>query len=233
MPQSADDPTNDLQAFVDNAVMGYYAPVSPGPAARFNASLAFKNRFPVLTELLSESRLSTLQTGKGLYHLHAWNAPNGEWFGWLCFEPGSDTSDLRLHPDHELMITCFGGIVDYWNAPPGLMNNLNEALSIQRSAAGFGGSEELFFKCVPDHCNGSIRPEDYFTFAFEANGDFFVYHVHTGKVLLIGFDAGGSNLTHVETYEDLVYTVDGVRDIYSWIETLAHEFLDKAKNGHD
>jgi len=222
---------SDWNAFLEGSPFAeLYEPVTLTGQGSFKAGASFEQRFPKLTELLSSSRLSVLQTDKGVRHLRAWTAPDGEIFGWLCFPPGIEAANLPLHADHRLLLSSFGGIDEYWNTPSSLINNLNGALGIADAAAGFGGNDALFRSVSAGRGpRVHVEPHDYLVFATEANGDQFVYNQKTGAVLLLGFDTGRTNLQHVEGYPDLLYTVNGAPDFRSWVELLADKHIRKIK----
>ena len=225
MKLSADD-HRDWSAFAEASPFARdYTPATVLATDNFSATGAFAARFPLLTELLSSSRWTTFETSHGKRELFAWTASNDQIVGWLCYPPGTPPAKLELHADHQLLLSCFGGICGYWNDPESLVNNQYSALDIEQAKLGVSeSSAELFHETVSDY-GGDLHLREYVVFATEANSDFFMYHRKTAAVLLVGYDTGRTNVTPLPGYGEFVYTFNGAADLQSWIELLAQEYL--------
>ena len=220
---------SDWQSFAENTPYGsVYAPVSVAHlnAALFSPSGRFRQRFPTLTRLLSQSRGTAINSRQGLRYVHAWTNKRGQTFGWMCYPPPDPTSTRILHNDHQLLLRYFGGIEEHWNGPETFLDNQSGSLGIKDWDPGFGGREQHFNEISRLNLgSGYIMPSSYCVFTSEANGDCTVYHRKTAAVLHLGFDCGLSNVLALEGYPDLLFVIESVPDFRSWVETVAAKWL--------
>lgn len=165
-----------------------------------------------------------------VFDLHAWTLNDGSVRGWLCLPPPRCRQNNRIfHKDHRHLSRCFGGIFGYWNAPGGLIVNLNDALSVYSS---FADNDDLFRDiCRIRKKRRIIDTSKYVMFANECNGDFFVYQSLTGRVALVGFDTGRPGIIPWKGYGDLLYKFEGIPNFRAWVEALANERLQNVRDG--
>lgn len=211
-----------------------YEPLEPVKGIRPSISTEFGQRFPKLSKLLNAARSYTF-VAKGNsfvapseYSFLAWTTRENRIAGWIC-DPVRFDRPASVPPllDHRLLLSCIGPIHLYWNEPDGLICNLDYGVfKATVECGGFGGREESFHQVAKTRSPGTeMRPEEYFVFAIYPNGDALAYKRDSGAVILIGFDASGKRLVRTQDYPDLIYTLEGVPDFHSWVETLADEYL--------
>lgn len=191
----------------------------------------FRNRFPILSDLLACSRRTTLEISKGRRHIHAWTNRLGHRFGWVCLPPPDASATVKMHADHRLLLTAFGGIEEHWNGPESFLSNQNGSLGVPHWSIGFGNREEQFQELAedlyPDYTDvkGDLVPSEYAEFTSEANGDMTMYHLQTAEVLHLGFDCGVRGVTALDAYPQLLYRINAAPDFVSWVETVAQVWL--------
>jgi hypothetical protein len=81
----------------------------------------FTTVFPKLTSLLSRSRVTALKLDGEPYLLYGWTSQGrteycerDTLYGWLSYAPTPDAISPLLHPDHQLLLRSFGGIIEHF-----------------------------------------------------------------------------------------------------------------------
>ncbi|MGH2317964.1 hypothetical protein ACRC6Q_09350 [Planococcus sp. SE5232] len=71
-----------------------------------------------------------------------------------------------------------------------------------------------------------IEPEDFNSFAFEANGKVTMYHKQTGKVLMYASDLFSDFITPYKNYpEYTLYQITNCRTFKEWVETVSIQWI--------
>lgn len=191
----------------------------------FHLSVGFTNLFPVLSELLWNSRVTELQINHEPYQLLGWTDHQGESFGWLV-KPPVTVVDKPLCPEHRTLLARFGGITERWNeTEDSWLCNLNSALTYQEAEEGFQGWESYIEEvCSDEGVSCEIKPIDYIAFAFEANGNLTLYRKADSSVIMIAHDHCFEHITPLEGYpEYTVYTINGCSQFVTWVENVAKQ----------
>ncbi len=195
----------------------------------FECSQEFEAAFPALTNLLKKASIIEFNYGSKNFELFGWINADSESFGWLCVKPEAvNRFDKQLHPDHFLLLEYFGGIIERWNEPEDTwLVNLNSAFTYEDAASGFNGNEELLYEsCQQDKVEMEIEPEDFNSFAFEANGNVTMYHNQTGKVLMYASDHFFDFITPYKNYpEYTLYQITNCRTFKEWVETVSIQWI--------
>ncbi len=203
--------------------------VTHEPRQGYGLTEAASAIFPPLNHLLETARVTPVLLDGTPLELLAWDAADGDRFGWLCRSaPG--TVPAALHRDHRLLLASFGGIVERFYEPQEswwLLNH-NEALTSEIAirdasfiAEGYAWAFEDAGLSVP------IEPTEYYVIAEEGNGNVTLCHRATGRVLLFAPD---HDFDHVKTLEGCpdysLYTIDGVTNFRDWVNAIARQWMD-------
>jgi hypothetical protein len=189
----------------------------------------FQIRFPLLTRLLSQARITKIKINKKLYYLFAWTNSQKQSLGWLCAPPGIHRDNIELHKDHKVLLKCFGGILEHWNRSGDTwLANLNSALVESEAYVGFKDwgnyIEEI---CADEGLTPYINSNDYIVFATEANGNCTAYHKVNGEVIIFASDHAFDHVECLEGYpEYTLYRIKECNDFASWVENIASQWLD-------
>ncbi len=196
----------------------------------FTATDEFKRTFPILIQLLYLARVTEIKVNNRLYYLYGWTNKYGQSMGWLCPPPGLKNKMNILHPEHKILISCFGGIKEIWNEPDDTwLQNLNSALCEEECGIGFGELNRYFTEiCEEEGINPMIDLKAYISFAFEANGNRTAYHKSTGRIVMF---APNHCYEHISCFdncpEHTLYTIDECEDIKLWVEKVACQWMDE------
>jgi hypothetical protein len=200
----------------------------------FICSKEFEEKFPSLTKLLKKARITKIKYENQNYQLFGWTNQSSQSFGWLCLEPRTEVEiDKTLHPDHILLLKNFGGITERWNEPEDTwLINLNNALTFEDTQIGFIGFEDYFNEmCQEEAIEVKVKPEEFISFAFEANGNITMYHKQTGEVLMFAADHFFDFITPYENYpEYTLYKIDNCNTFRDWVEIISDQWLNHIKN---
>ena len=200
----------------------------PGNQA-YDLSPEFTSTFPCLSKLLLKSRVSNIEVNHDKYQLLGWTDQNGETFGWLTRYPSVDI-DKPLSKEHKLLLSYFGGVTERWNGCiDSWLLNLNSALTVEESSEGFQGWEDYIKEaCSLDGIIPNINGNDYIAFAFEANGNLTLYNKYDSSIIMLAHDHGFDHITPFKGYpEYTLYTINQCSNLLSWIETIAHQELNR------
>ena len=203
--------------------------VSPSQMAYdglFHPTDAFVGTFPILSQLLNLARVTEVQINGRLYYLYGWTDVFGYSLGWQCLPPDPTGDYGDFLPDHALLLTCFGGILERWHEPLTWLLNLNSALTADGTRAGFDGWDFYLELCEDEDLQPVVDPADYLSFAPEANGNCTMYHHITGQVLMFAHD---HCFDHIEALagcpEYTLYTIKRCPSFRTWVETVAEQWL--------
>lgn len=200
----------------------------------FECSKEFEDKYPFLTLLLKKARITKIQYQNQNYELYGWTNKSLQSFGWLCLGCNKEINIIEkpLHPDHILLLENFGGIIERWNEPENIwLNNLNNALTYEDAVIGFNGWEDVFKElCEMDGVEVKINPDDFISFAFEANGNLTMYHKESGKVLMYASDHLFDFVSTLDNYpEYTLYKINNCHTFRDWVETVAIQWLKQIK----
>ena len=204
----------------------------------FQPNPAFEQLYPRLTKLLKKARLTRLQTARGERHLLGWTDVTGRFIGWLVFPPGYEGSykaSSDLHSDHKLLLNYFGG-VDETSYAPELEQaipdfgcdsqwtlNLNFWLGERDCELGID-SWDVYFEMLQEFFENPIDPNDFITFAVEANGNSSAYNKRDGTLILFAHDHAFSYVSPYPGCPSGLYTFNNCAKFSDWIETVAGQW---------
>jgi hypothetical protein len=207
-----------------SALDGIFAPTSD-----------FSRKFPGLTELLRQARVTRVRVNSRPYHLYGWTNGEGQSLGWLCLPPSHQVEKVELHPDHRLLLSCFGGVTEQWNEPETTwLLNLKSALCEAHSQVGIGDWESYYlWLCEEEGLRPCVEPSECVSFAFEANGNRTVYQSRSSEVLMFAHDHYFSHIVPVPGCPEYTfYTIRDCPDLQTWVEIVARQWLaDIARSG--
>jgi hypothetical protein len=201
----------------------------PATDAAFRPTADFTRRFPTLTVPLSRARVTEFDVGDKRYHLYSWTADYGETIGWLCLPPARIIRNAWLLPDHQLLLGCFGGIVEPWDGSEDwtLLANHYDILTEDACEVGIRWENHYRFVCELYGMTVVVDPAEYAAFAFEGDGDLTAYQLGTGRVVMFAHD---HSFDHIDVFEgcpdDTFYTIRDCPDFRTWVETVAKQWLD-------
>jgi hypothetical protein len=194
------------------------------PSQPFRASLQFEAKFPRLAALLGSARQSAIQLPSGHHILFAWGEPDSGVRAWLCpIAPGEIPAGAA--PDHQVLLECFGGVVERFNEPSGnwLLNH-DDALTateVKRDASILADYSWAFEECggIP------VDPSAWYPAAWEANGNCVLCSRSSGELLFFAPDHADANL--VPFGQCPMYTLHKHRQAASlrqWVEGIAAQW---------
>jgi len=195
----------------------------------FKPNEEFQIRFPLLTRLLSDARITEIKINEKLYYLFAWTNSQKQTRGWLCEPARTHSNNIEFHKDHKVLLKCFGGILEYWNEPDDTwLANLNSAFVENNSYVGLKDWEPYIEEmCADEGLTPYINTNDYIVFATEANGNCTAYHKITGEVIICAPDHAFNHIECLEGYpEYTLYRIIECNDFASWVENIAMQWLD-------
>jgi hypothetical protein len=203
----------------------------------------FTSKYPKLTLLLNQARITELSISNNSYKLYTWDNQEGNTMGWLSPLPSLEQPPSYLHEDHRLLLKYFGGIKEHWNNSIEFYEgefdtwiaNLNSAMCLEDSIEGFKGWEKGYEEeCKRQGMKQIIKSTDYISFAFEANGNLTAYHKQTSELLLFAHDHAFDYVIPVkDTPAYTFYHFKGCQYFSDWVEQVAQQWIEriKLKNG--
>jgi len=218
-----EDFKNDVSWFVKEGDIVEVGETKLAKDGVYKPSKAYKNTFLLFDELIYNARITDINFNGKKYYLYGWTDKKEKSFGWLCKLP-SKKVDNKLGEDHKLLLSCFGGIVETWNEIDGSwLCNLNSALTEEESNIGFGDWESFIHEiCFEEGVEEYIDPEDYISFAFEANGNLTMYNRLSGDVIMLAPDHCFDYITPLDGYpEYTLYRINNCKDFICWVEKVA------------
>lgn len=196
----------------------------------FKLNPQFRKTFPTLSKLLKLSRVTEVKINGEISCIYGWTDEDDSSFGWQSTTPGvlPDQHNMSLHPDHILLLSCFGGIMERWNEPDSWLTNLDSALCASKTTVGFARWEEYYLEqCKHAQIEPTVTPINYRTFAHEANGDCFIYNIKTGQVLMFSHDPSMDGIKPLDGCPThTLYTIDDCPNLRTWVETIAEQWLE-------
>ena len=188
----------------------------------------FEKTFPGLHALVGTARITDVKINKHNYKLLAWTLQDGEPCGWLCLVEDAAVNDLRLLPEHKLLLQHIGGIKESFNQPDGSFSNNQNFLFVQSLCEkGLGGWEEVYL----EECNyvkaEPLPIDELITFVQEANGNITVYHMETKQVYLYAHDHAFDNVTAVPGQPEYTFHyINDVNNFVDYVEALAKQWTE-------
>lgn len=191
---------------------------------QFRPTTTFLAAFPQLSALLCCARRSEVRLPSGRHILFAWGDANAGIRAWLCpIPPEVIPSDAA--PDHRLLLSCFGGIVERFNEPSdNLLLNHNQAMTaveVGRDATFLAAYAWAFEECggIP------IVTTEWYPVAWEANGNCVLCSRKTGELLFFAHDHANGQL--VPYNQCPMYTLHKHRladSFREWVEDIAEQW---------
>jgi hypothetical protein len=112
-----------------------------------------------------------------------------------------------LHPDHQLLLGCFGGIVEPWYEPENWTWLANQRKVLTEDACRIGVGWKGYYRdaCELEGIPVVVDPTEYAGFAFEGNGDLTTYHLRTGRVVMFAHDHSFDHIDILEGCPDYTF----------------------------
>jgi hypothetical protein len=200
--------------------------VTSVPDKPFRASSQFVDTFPQLSGLLDSARQSRILLTSGIHTLFAWGDPEDGVYAWLCRE-APDVIPVNASPDHQVLLSCFGGVVQRFNEPSGnwLLNHNHAftAAEVTRDASFITAYAWAFEKCV----GIPITQSEWYPAAWEFNGNCVLCHRHTGELLFFAPDHADKNLIPFgDCPKFTLHKHCHAAFLREWVERIAEQWAD-------
>ena len=194
------------------------------PGSWSPASSEFENLFPDAHRMLRKAIVTQVAVGGVRYQLYTWLRADRSSCSWLSPAPSPDPS-RSLHPDHRVLLSSFGGIVERANEPSWWVLNHNDVLT--EKVAQYSGAyiREYAWAFEDAGVDIPIEVEQFYTIANEANGNNTLCHRLSGAVVLHAPDHA---FRHVETYpgcpEYTLYLLPEASCFRDWVNTVSRQW---------
>ena len=213
--------------FLDSGETGHAGDTEP-PGAWTPASAEFARLFLQLTAALSKAHVIPVSSTRGDFLLYGWPRGAGLLHAWMSPRPAV-SSPASLHPEHRILLTSFGGIVERADEGGWWLQNHFDALT-ELEARDDAGTfiRENYAGLFENGAGGiPIDLEQFYSIAREANGNTTLCHRVTGEVVLFAPDHA---FDHVEVYPGCppytLYRLPDARHFSAWVETVAGQWLE-------
>jgi hypothetical protein len=215
---------DDVPWFLDPGETAHPGDTEP-PGAWAPQSPAFARLFPQFTAALSKAHVTPVSSTRGDFLLFGWPRGSGLLHAWLSPRPGVSDPDA-LHPEHRILLTAFGGIVERANEGEWWLLNHEDALT-EREARNDGTFIREYADLFGKGAHGiPIDLKQFYSIAREANGNTTLCHRVTGEVVLFAPD---HDFSHVEIYPGCppytLYRLPDAPHFSAWVETVAGQWL--------
>ncbi|RYG25713.1 MAG: hypothetical protein EOO01_42520, partial [Chitinophagaceae bacterium] len=97
--------------------------VFTGNGAGIRGSLQFQNTFPILSQLLAQSRVLYFSVNGHDYRLVSWTKKDNQSCGWLNKAGDGSFANLNLIDEHQILLRELGGIEESYNPPESSLSN--------------------------------------------------------------------------------------------------------------
>ena len=191
-----------------------------------NLSNKFQDTFPILTNLIQESRKLNLKINNQEYRLYSWTNKDNISIGWLNKIESDSTNDFELIEEHELLLKEIGGIQESYSQPePSLTNNQNFLFIKSECSKGIGGWDDYYEEMCKEENKQQIDYKDFICFVQEANGDVTLYDKNTKEVFLFAHDHCFDNVEFLENQPEYTFhKINGIKTFVDYVESLATEW---------
>jgi hypothetical protein len=185
------------------------------------ASSDFDRLFPELSLILHSAVVTCVMAGGRRYHLYTWLRPDGCACDWLSPLPSADPM-CSLHPDHRVLLTSFGGIVERSNEPEWWILNHNDVLT-ERLAHGNATFIRSYAWAFEEACvEIPVDLDAFYPIAEEANRNTTFCHRLSGEVVLFAHD---HTFDHVEQFPGCppytFYRLSAASRLPDWVNAVA------------
>jgi hypothetical protein len=198
------------------------------PGSWTPASSDFEGLFPELDRLLRAAFVTSVAVADGRYELYAWLRPDGNSCSWLS-PLRSANSPSSLYPDHRVLLTSFGGIVELSNEldepEQWWLRNHTDVLTEHGAQTDATFIEAYGWAFVEAGAEIPIDLTAFYAIAQGANGNTTLCHRGSGEVILFAPD---HDFDHVEPYPDCpeqsLYLLHGAPTFRDWVNTIARQW---------
>jgi hypothetical protein len=194
------------------------------PGAWRPQSADFVRTFPELARVLQAAFVTKVGLAQGQFLLYSWDRPDGSVSSWLS-PPRSLAPSPSLHPDHRVLLTSFGGIVERSNEDDWWLCNHNDALTEAESGCDATFTEQYKWAFDDAGMRIPIELKQFYSIAREANGNTTFCHRSSGEVILFAPDHA---FDYVERFpecpENTFYRMAGARYLTDWVDAIARQW---------
>ncbi|MCS4301539.1 hypothetical protein [Chryseobacterium sp. BIGb0232] len=189
-------------------------------------SSKFTDTFPILTELITQARVLSLDIDHQPHHLISWTNKNNEIFGWLTKAESDFTSPLPFIEEHKLLLNEIGGIRESFNQPdPSFSNNQEFMFTGSECSAGINDWNDYYEEQCSDENKPPMDYKNFISFVVEANGATTVYEPQTKEVFLFSHDHAFDNVDFLENQPEYTFhTFHNITSFVDYVEVLAQEW---------
>ena len=195
------------------------------PGSWTPASPEFGQLFPQLEQLLREAFVTAVSVSGTSYELYRWSRREGGNCGWLSLLPSSNPPS-SLYPQHHILLSSFGGIIERFNESTWWVLNHNDALTereAQEDAAFIG--EHYRWPFDEAGLEIPVDLQQFYSIAREANGNTTFCHRLSGEILLFAPDHA---FDHIEPYpgcpEYTLYRLPEAPHFRDWVNVIAQQW---------
>jgi hypothetical protein len=197
---------------------------SQPPGSWESVSADFDLLFPALHRVLRGAFVTPVVVAETRYQLYTWLRRDGASCSWLSPLPSIDPPS-SVHPDHQILLRSFGGIVERADEAEWWIMNHNDVLTegVAQTDATFIRHYAWAFEEASVEI--PIEMEQFYAIAEEANGNTTLCHRLTGEVVLFAPDHA---FDYVEPYprcpEYSLYRLTGAPRFRDWVDTIARQW---------
>lgn len=190
----------------------------------------FGTELPTLERLLNKAARLEVDVDDERFELLTWTTLSGDKVSWLCARPSPDPGP-ELFFMHRELLKSFGGIVERsLNEPSTWLINCDDALT-EREAHADRSLQPMLdaYAWMIEDSGGSwpIDPAHYYSICREANGNTTACHRDDGAVLFFAPDHSVDHIVPLEGCPPYsLYRIPAAPDFVTWVETVAHQWLD-------
>lgn len=193
---------------------------------KIRLSSQFTDTFPILTDLIAQARVLSLDIDNQPHLLFSWTSKDHQSFGWLNKIESDFTSTLPLIEEHKLLLKEIGGIRESFNQPfPSLSNNQEFMFLGSECSVGINDWEDHYEDLCKSKNNLPLDYKEFITFIIEANGNLTLYDPNTKKIFLFAHDHAFDNVNFLENQPEYTFhTFHNITYFVDYVEALAQEW---------
>jgi hypothetical protein len=187
------------------------------------ASADFARLFPELRRILRAAYVTPVAVGRRRYQLYTWTSDAGS-HSWLSPTPWTDPPSF-VHPDHQVLLASFGGIIERSNEPDWWILNHYDTLTVHAARRNATFLKYYAWAFEEAFLNIPIEMTEFYSIAEEANFNITLCHRTRGEVILFAAD---HHFDYVEVYpgcpEYSLYRLVGARSFRRWVNVIAKQW---------
>ena len=201
--------------------------ITQGPGGWSAGSADFSRLFPALERLLKKASVTALAIDGEHYQLFSWLRRDGGDCAWLSPAP-SRQAPSSLFPDHQFLLTSFGGVEERSNESEDTWL-LNHNAVLTETEAKRDASFITAYKWAFDRAGVSIPIDlsEFYSIAQEANGNTTFCHRTTGEIVLFAPD---HNFVHIVPLPGCpkysLYRIPGAETFGTGVSSIANQWLE-------